>query len=557
MKQNKLSKKIMTIYIEKHKSPKIKRKAIEAEKDTNNYLTTKFELINKILNQKMNLICFDCRKKTPKYISINNAIFLCSSCANIHKKNFTENISLIIDNNLNLLSMNYLNYLYYGGNLNLDNFINYVFPGLQNYPPQILYKTQALNYYRDLLKYKIKEGPEPICPNELMAYKIVSEKGLINIRDKNNIYHDLNITLDNSNVNNNNDIIRNYYNNYNNTYNTYNSINISSNTLENDKNNNLGNSLSNKAFFNEMKILFGNKKSKMKNYDTCKNLTPDKDFKNFSKKKLKKINRKIRYIRKPTPLTDRLNVSFNSSYNKNSSKILNISNYKKSAIPFINNKKHINLDNNLNISPRYIKPSIRYIELNNKYKENEVKIIYNKKKKFNNQIQQINNLKYIKNQKKPRSFCKSNKENKNINNIVDDKKFYDEIFLNKINKNKIKNLKLINLTNEYTNNNDLSNIIKKENNIYLNHIKYHNNYNKKNKIPLRNNNMNVSFDCYNKIRPIKVNLKMNIDRKIKALKDKKEQEKLEQEAMHNIYFDSLNNKDIFSNIIYLNKTNEN
>ena len=69
--------------------------------------------------------------------------------------------------------------------------------------------------------------------------------------------------------------------------------------------------------------------------------------------------------------------------------------------------------------------------------------------------------------------------------------------------------------------------------------------------------MNVSFDCYNKIRPIKVNLKMNIDRKIKALKDKKEQEKLEQEAMHNIYFDSLNNKDIFSNIIYLNKTNEN
>ena len=166
-------------------------------------------------------------------------------------------------------------------------------------------------------------------------------------------------------------------------------------------------------------------------------------------------------------------------------------------------------------------------------------------------------MKYIKNQKKPRSFCKSNKENKNINNIVGDKKFYDEIFLNKINKNKIKNLKLINLTNENINNNDLSNIIKKENNIYLNHIKYHNNYNKKNKIPLRNNNMNVSFDCYNKIRPIKVNLKMNIDRKIKALKDKKEQEKLEQEAMHNIYFDSLNNKDIFSNIIYLNKTNEN
>ena len=62
--------------------------------NTNNYLITKYELINHILNQKMNLICFDCRKKSPKYISINNAIFLCQNCAKIHKKIFPEKISL-------------------------------------------------------------------------------------------------------------------------------------------------------------------------------------------------------------------------------------------------------------------------------------------------------------------------------------------------------------------------------------------------------------------------------------------------------------------------------
>ena len=50
---------------------------------------------------------------------------------------------------------------------------------------------------------------------------------------------------------------------------------------------------------------------------------------------------------------------------------------------------------------------------------------------------------------------------------------------------------------------------------------------------------------------------MNFDRKKQALKDKKEQEKLEQEAAHNIIFESNNKNDneIFTNIIYLNRTN--
>ena len=92
-----------------------------------NYLNKRFELIKEISNKKMNNECFDCRKKEPKYISINNGIFLCLDCSQIHKS-FPDNISFIIDNNLNLLSNNYLYFLYYGGNLNLDDFINYVYP---------------------------------------------------------------------------------------------------------------------------------------------------------------------------------------------------------------------------------------------------------------------------------------------------------------------------------------------------------------------------------------------------------------------------------------------
>ena len=333
MKQKKSDKKIMTIYINGSVSPKIRKKKIDFSKDLDNSYFKKYQLMNQILNQKMNLICFDCRKKIPKYISINNAIFLCSNCALIHKKNFPDKISSIIENNLNLLSINYLNILSVGGNQNLDNFINYVFPGLQNYPPKILYLTQALNYYRDNLKYKINLGTEPLCPNELTAYKIVSENGLTNIREKNIIYNnDLNNSLDNTYSKNYNDVINHYFNNFNNTYNTYNSISISNEIPEKDNEKTLNASLSNKEFFNEMKNLFGKRyiKSFKKGYSTNRKLTAIKSFNNLSKAKIKKYSDLNDY--KNNPLAYRLNESVNYSFaktketNKNSLKNLHLVN---------------------------------------------------------------------------------------------------------------------------------------------------------------------------------------------------------------------------------------
>ena len=581
MKQKKLDKKIMSIYINNAKSPRIKNKKIEIKNMTNNYLITKYELINKILNQKMNLICFDCRKKSPKNISINNAIFLCQKCASNHKKNFSEKISFIIDNNLNLLSINYLRYLFIGGNQNLDNFINYVFPGLQNYPPEILYRTQALIYYRDNLKYKINEGPEPICPNELMAYKIVSEKGLINIRDKSNIFHNLNINIDNNDINsnNNNDIINNYFNNYNNTYNTYNSISITNEDNQESENNtigNIGNSLSNKAFFNEMKNLFGKRyiKTYKKSFDAYKKLTPIKSFNDLSNINYKKIKEKNDYTNRP--LTYRLNESLNYSFakakeiNKNSFKNLNIINNNKSTISFLKEKSPKNSNNTFCSSPRYTKPNIKNMKntygINMKYIENgKLKKIYNNKNKFNNILQQKNILKYFKIQKKAKtkSFFKSNNNNNlNSTNIKDNKIPYkkEKIITKAKNKNEKNNLYLY---TDYTNNTNKSKDIlisdnnnnSKENILYNNNITCYNNYNKKNKILKKMNNINVSFDGFTKRRPIKVNLRMNFERKNQAIKDKKEQEKLEQDALNNYFFEYKDNNDIFSNIIYLNKTN--
>ena len=569
MKQKKLGKKIMTIYINGSVSPKIRKKKIDFSKDLNNSYFKKYQLMNQILNQKMNLICFDCRKKIPKYISINNAIFLCSNCALIHKKNFPDKISSIIENNLNLLSLNYLNILSVGGNQNLDNFINYVFPGLQNYPPKILYLTQALNYYRDNLKYKVNLGTEPLCPNELTAYKIVSENGLTNIREKNVIYNnDLNNSLDNTYSKNDNDVVNHYFNNFNNTYNTYNSISISNEIPEKDNEKTLNASLSNKEFFNEMKNLFGKRyiKSFKKGYSTNRKLTAIKSFNNLSKTKIKKYSDLNDY--KNNPLTYRLNESVNYSFaktketNKNSFKNLHLVNLNKSTINYC-------------YTQRYVKPTIKNIKknygINMKYIENEkLKKIYNNKKKFNNIIQQRNVLKYFNGQKKTKSFIKSKENinnsinkinsitlnNKNRNHKLNldytDNVLLKEKILQKVNKTKNKNLYLN--TDFINKSNDIFIPIKnRENKIIQSNITTsYNNYNKKNKLSsTKKNNINITFDGYTKRIPIKVNLKMDFERKKQALKDKTQQEKKEKNLNmnNNLYY-----SDIFdNNFFYINK----
>ena len=59
----------------------------------------KLPLIKSIINDQMNNECFDCGSPNPKYISINNAIFLCGNCSKLHKT-FPLEISRIINNNL-------------------------------------------------------------------------------------------------------------------------------------------------------------------------------------------------------------------------------------------------------------------------------------------------------------------------------------------------------------------------------------------------------------------------------------------------------------------------
>ena len=134
---------------------------------------TKKKKEKEILSIEMNQECFDCGRPNPGYISINNGIFICKSCALIHYQ-FPEEISSIQPKK-NFLTDKEILFLYNGGNHRLFNFVTLEYPGLQNYTPDILYKTKAMEYYRDRLKYYTGMRQRPLKPDDLLAYKFIDE----------------------------------------------------------------------------------------------------------------------------------------------------------------------------------------------------------------------------------------------------------------------------------------------------------------------------------------------------------------------------------------------
>ena len=146
-------------------------------KSISQYPINKTEKIKKILSISANYECFDCGSLNIGFVSINNGIFICKDCAKIHYQ-FPDKISKIKENNLNLLTDKEILYLYFGGNLNLFNFISFEYPGLQNYDASILYKTQAMDYYRTKLNYLVEMYEKPEKPSELFAYKLIGDNNL-------------------------------------------------------------------------------------------------------------------------------------------------------------------------------------------------------------------------------------------------------------------------------------------------------------------------------------------------------------------------------------------
>ena len=153
-------------------------------KENNSLYQERNKMMNEIKSDEINDVCFECGSNNPDYISINNGIFICKECVQAHFE-FPLEISQIIFNDLKNLNNIELKLLYNGGNKKLIEFINFEFPRLKQFPPNILYKTVAIDYYRKRLKFYVNGGIRPLKPIFEFAYQIITlpQNNLDNITD--------------------------------------------------------------------------------------------------------------------------------------------------------------------------------------------------------------------------------------------------------------------------------------------------------------------------------------------------------------------------------------
>ena len=102
---------------------------------------------------------------------------------NIHSK-LNKNINLLVDNNLQKLSLKGIQYVYNGGNKTLSDFVNYEYPILKSINKNDFYLIKAMHYYRRWLKYLVNGGKKPLKPPYEECYDV--NKSDINI-NKNEI----------------------------------------------------------------------------------------------------------------------------------------------------------------------------------------------------------------------------------------------------------------------------------------------------------------------------------------------------------------------------------
>ena len=310
--------------------------------------------INKIKDQKIREInledsnkkCFDCQNINPQYISLYNGIFICERCVNHIHKRLPSNISLILDNNLQNLFMKDIQYLYYGGNKKLFDFINYEYPILKTLSKNKIYQTKAMKYYREWLKYLIYAGDKPIKPALEESIELIGNNNKKEKKD--NKYNEKIINID---------FLNNCYN-YENDHKLKQIIptNYNNNTDRKDFNYiNYTQSFDNGKEMNRLSL--NDNKNKIYNSDNEENYDKEIYYKEINKTTINKfinwenINTNLINNNKNKLITKKLSLKKHFKNNTNINKDKNTNN--ESYLINITKKGNMNKINNNNI---YIKP---------------------------------------------------------------------------------------------------------------------------------------------------------------------------------------------------------
>ena len=509
------------------------------------------KMINSIASDEINNVCFECGTNDPEYISINNGVFICKECVQDHFK-FPKEISTIMLNDLCSLNINELKKLYLGGNKKLIEFINFDFPRLKQFPPNILYKTRAIDYYRKRLHFFVQGGIRPLKPIFEYAYQLINipknnftnNIKSINANYRTNLFLSPKVNITNERINNINELTPiSESNQLEDEKDDNNSCSYSEEEKEQYKKNNAQTISSPTAFTPNIdgNIIYSPKKPKSKNntsnnsaFINCNNSQINKTFEgdihasnintitNSLKNPLNLLYKKhaINSFQKSQKAngfkSDDSNPHINLNDEKNISEIINTNNIEKSGNML--NDDNFGDDNTIKVIDKYIS--------NTSPKVNDSSIIRNNKENENNnnensisqfvpeKIEEIN-LSCVNDdiKKEKDEGFKDNKENYN-NKIINKKEFEDKHEKDKRNENnKDINDNKLDLDNKENKNDTLNNRHNNKNN-YENNIcsdktsKSNNNKNNKKDYNKDNDNDNDS-EKYKNDENYEINNKKN------------------------------------------------
>jgi hypothetical protein len=122
-----------------------------------------------------NNTCVECLAPNPTYTSINNAVFLCENCANIHKA-LGPNISLVKSLN-EQFSPAEINILRIGGNQRFHNLIG-EYGITSDQSKEFKYHLKLVDYYRKLLLAELNKETNPNDYQMMLNNKPNPEIGL-------------------------------------------------------------------------------------------------------------------------------------------------------------------------------------------------------------------------------------------------------------------------------------------------------------------------------------------------------------------------------------------
>jgi hypothetical protein len=125
---------------------------------------------NELLKDVNNQSCFDCGiikmlniDSVPvAWASVNNAIYLCLSCAGVHR-GFGVSTSYVRSITIDSWNENQMSIIRTGGNKRLKDLLNVYEIDHKQIQPETLYKSKLLDYHRSSVNFKFKIRLKVMC----------------------------------------------------------------------------------------------------------------------------------------------------------------------------------------------------------------------------------------------------------------------------------------------------------------------------------------------------------------------------------------------------------